>query len=109
MMRVMDGLTFCSKLKSHPLTSHIPVILLTARSSGLQQAEGLSMGADAYITKPFDAKVLIAQIDSLLMNRRHLRELIELPRGAREEHGLSADVRAGVFAGRSAKPKKKRA
>lgn len=75
MMPVMDGLTFCSKLKSHPLTSHIPVILLTARSSGAQQAEGLSMGADAYLTKPFDAEVLIAQIDSLLVNRRHLREL----------------------------------
>lgn len=90
MMPVMDGLTFCSKLKSHPLTSHIPVILLTARSSGLQQAEGLSMGADAYITKPFDAKVLIAQIDSLLMNRRHLRELFS--KAKREDANSPADA-----------------
>lgn len=75
MMPVMDGLAFCNKLKSDPLTSHIPVLLLTARSSEQQQAEGLSMGADAYITKPFSAEVLLAQIASLLANRRKLREI----------------------------------
>ena len=75
MMPVMDGLAFFNKLKSDPLTSHIPVLLLTARSSEQQQAEGLSMGADAYITKPFSAEVLLAQIASLLTNRRKLREI----------------------------------
>lgn len=75
MMPVMDGLTFCSKLKSAPLTSHIPVILLTARSSDEQQAEGLSQGADAYLTKPFSAEVLLAHIASLLANRQKLREI----------------------------------
>lgn len=74
MMPVMDGLTFCAKLKADPLTSHIPVILLTARSTEQQQAEGLSQGADAYLTKPFSAEVLIAYIVSLLANRQKLKE-----------------------------------
>ena len=74
MMPVMDGLTFCAKLKAEPLTSHIPVILLTARSSEQQQAEGLSQGADAYLTKPFSADVLVAQIASLLANRQKLKK-----------------------------------
>lgn len=74
MMPVMDGLTFCAKLKAEPLTSHIPVILLTARGSEQQQAEGLSQGADAYLTKPFSAEVLLAHIVSLLANRQKLKE-----------------------------------
>ena len=74
MMPVMDGLTFCAKLKAEPLTSHIPVILLTARGSEQQQAEGLSQGADAYLTKPFSADVLVAQIASLLANRQKLKK-----------------------------------
>lgn len=74
MMPVMDGLTFCAKLKADPLTSHIPVILLTARSTEQQQAEGLSQGADAYLTKPFSAEVLIAHIVSLLANRQKLKK-----------------------------------
>lgn len=73
MMPVMNGLTFCARIKSDPLTSHIPVILLTARSSEKQQAEGLNKGADAYLTKPFNANVLLAQIESLLSNRRQLK------------------------------------
>lgn len=75
MMPVMDGLSFCNKLKADPLTSHIPVVLLTARSSEQQQAEGLSQGADAYLTKPFSAEVLLAHIASLLANRQKLREI----------------------------------
>lgn len=73
MMPVMNGLTFCARIKSDPLTSHIPVILLTARSSENQLAEGLNKGADAYLTKPFNANVLLAQIESLLSNRRKLK------------------------------------
>ena len=75
MMPVMDGLTFCAKLKAEPLTSHITVILLTARGSEQQQAEGLSQGADAYLTKPFSAEVLLAHIASLLANRQKLKEV----------------------------------
>ena len=73
MMPVMNGLTFCARIKADTLTSHIPVILLTARGSEKQRAEGLNKGADAYITKPFSADVLLAQIESLLSNRRQLK------------------------------------
>ena len=72
MMPVMDGLTFCTRLKQHEATSHIPVLLLTARSSEQQHIEGLQTGADAYMTKPFSADLLLANIASLLNNRQAL-------------------------------------
>ena len=75
MMPVMDGLTFCSRLKQHAATSHIPVILLTARSSERQHIEGLQTGADIYMTKPFSADLLLANIASLLQNRLRLRKV----------------------------------
>lgn len=73
MMPYMDGIELCKNLKGSPATSHIPVILLTARSLDDQQAEGLASGADAYIKKPFSSKVLLAQADSLLRNRTLLK------------------------------------
>lgn len=73
MMPVMDGLTFCTRLKQHEATSHIPVLMLTARSSEQQHIEGLQTGADAYMTKPFSADLLLANISSLLNNRQALR------------------------------------
>jgi signal transduction histidine kinase/ABC-type sugar transport system substrate-binding protein/DNA-binding response OmpR family regulator len=82
MMPVMDGLEFCNKLKSDRTTSHIPVILLTARSMDDQRIEGYQHGADAYITKPFISKLLLARIDNLLSSRIRLRELFS---GSREE------------------------
>lgn len=77
MMPVMDGLQFCRKVKDDPMTSHIPVILLTARSTESQQVEGFGSGADAYMTKPFSANLLLARIDNLLKNRAHLRHLFD--------------------------------
>ena len=74
MMPVMDGLTFCTRLKQHEATSHIPVLLLTARSSEQQYIEGLQTGADMYMTKPFSADLLLANIASLLANRQKLRQ-----------------------------------
>ena len=74
MMPVMDGLTFCTRLKQHEATSHIPVLLLTARSSEQQYIEGLQTGADMYMTKPFSAELLLANIASLLANRQKLRQ-----------------------------------
>lgn len=75
MMPVMDGLAFCTRLKQHEATSHIPVLLLTARSSEQQYIEGLQTGADIYMTKPFSADLLLANIASLLANRQKLRQL----------------------------------
>ena len=73
MMPVMDGLQFCKRLKEDFITSHIPVILLTARSTEAQQMEGYEHGADAYLTKPFRADLLISRIDNLLRSRRQLQ------------------------------------
>lgn len=70
MMPVMDGLTFCSKIKEDEVTSHIPVILLTARSDESQRIEGYEHGADAYITKPFNDHLLLVRIFNLLQARR---------------------------------------
>ncbi len=77
MMPVMDGLQFCRKIKDDTMTSHIPVILLPARSTEDQQVEGLSSGADAYMTKPFSASLLLARIDNLLKSRAQLRHLFD--------------------------------
>lgn len=70
MMPVMDGLTFCSKIKEDEVTSHIPVILLTARSEESQRIKGYEHGADAYITKPFSDHLLLVRISNLLQARR---------------------------------------
>ena len=75
MMPVMDGLALCARLKQDQATSHIPVILLTARSTERQQIEGMHNGADMYMAKPFCADVLLANMASLLRNRRQLRRL----------------------------------
>ena len=75
MMPIMDGLQFCRHLKEDTITSHIPVILLTARSSEAQQMEGYEHGADAYLTKPFHADLLISRIYNLVKSRQQLRSL----------------------------------
>jgi len=69
MMPQMNGLEFCKKIKQNPKTSHIPVILLTARAAAVQELEGLETGADDYITKPFHSKILLAKINTILQNR----------------------------------------
>ena len=74
MMPVMDGLQFCKRIKEDSITSHIPVILLTARSDEQQQIEGFEHGADAYLTKPFNAQYLLARIVNLLQGREKLRK-----------------------------------
>lgn len=74
MMPVMDGLTFCNKLKTTVSTSHIPVIMLTAKSLEEHRLEGYEQGADSYITKPFQSKILQARINNLLHQRAMLRE-----------------------------------
>ncbi len=73
MMPGKDGITLCKELKSQITTSHIPIILLTARTSTVFEIEGLKTGADDYVTKPFNAKVIKARIASLLENREKLR------------------------------------
>jgi DNA-binding response OmpR family regulator len=74
MMPVMDGFELCKAIKSNFEHSHIPVILLTAKNTIQSKIEGLELGADAYIEKPFSKEHLQAQIVSLLSNRNMIRE-----------------------------------
>ena len=74
MMPVIDGFELCRLIKSNFEFSHIPVILLTARNTLQSKIEGLELGADAYIEKPFSPKHLLAQIDNLLTNRNKLKD-----------------------------------
>lgn len=75
MMPVMDGLEFTKRLKADTATSHIPVVLLTARSLSEQRKEGYDTGADSYITKPFSGQVLLSRIENLLRSRIMLRSV----------------------------------
>ncbi|MCW5910609.1 MAG: helix-turn-helix domain-containing protein [Cyclobacteriaceae bacterium] len=74
MMPVMDGIGLCKKLKSDRRTSHIPLILLTARTSLIFKVEGLETGADEYLTKPFNPKILELKVRNLLRLRARLQE-----------------------------------
>jgi len=74
MLPGMTGMDFCKMLKSDPTTSHLPVILLTARDSEEDIVEGLSTGADDYITKPFKMNELIARSFNLIENRRRMKD-----------------------------------
>jgi signal transduction histidine kinase/DNA-binding response OmpR family regulator/streptogramin lyase len=74
MMPHSDGLDLCRQLKQHPKTGHIPVVLLTARTAALHELEGIGVGADDYVSKPFNPQVLQAKVQTLLRNRRQLRE-----------------------------------
>lgn len=74
MMPEMDGLELCKVIKSNFEYAHIPVILLTAKNTIQSKVEGLELGADAYIEKPFSKEHLQAQIASLIANRSMIRE-----------------------------------
>lgn len=73
MMPEMDGLTLCRKLKSNINLNHIPIILLTAKAQEEDNIEALEKGADAYITKPFNSKILEKTISNLILSREKLK------------------------------------
>lgn len=70
----MDGIEMCAQVKSNIDTSHVPVILLTARTSLVFKVDGLEKGADDYVTKPFHMRLLAARIKNLINNRKALQE-----------------------------------
>jgi len=74
MMPNKNGFELCSLIKSTYETSHIPVILLTSLAEKEQQVYGLGLGADDYLTKPFDMTLLISRIVSIIQNRKTVRE-----------------------------------
>lgn len=74
MMPLMDGFTLCRKLKNDMRTSHIPIILLTARNERASRMEGLRAGVDAYLVKPFNKEELFVRLDKLIALRKELRD-----------------------------------
>ncbi len=100
MMPVMDGLEFTRRLKQDTATSHIPVILLTARSLTEQRTEGYDCGADSYITKPFSGSMLLARIDNLLRSRVMLRSIFSGDSQKEEEEKQSLGTQDQSFVGR---------
>jgi len=79
MMPVMDGYELCRLLKQHEKFHHIPVIFVTARRRELDEVVGLELGADDYITKPFDVDVLLAHIKAVLRRSERQTQLAEKP------------------------------
>lgn len=88
MMPGMDGITFCQKIKSDVRTSHIPVILLTAKDSLQDKEEGYRSGADSYLTKPFSASLLHSRVNNLLENRKKLAKQFVLDSRKDEKSSL---------------------
>jgi signal transduction histidine kinase/ligand-binding sensor domain-containing protein/CheY-like chemotaxis protein/AraC-like DNA-binding protein len=77
MMPGMNGMEFCRQIKNTLATSHIPVVLLTAKTNTTSQIEGFEIGADDYITKPFTKELLICRIDNLIRSREKLRQIFK--------------------------------
>lgn len=93
LMPEMDGFAFCKQIKTNLQTSHIPVILLTALTGEESHLKGLDTGADAYVTKPFNPRLLLARVKNLLELRKKLRErfLFEFNIAAKEVTITSVD------------------
>src|SRR5690606_38659427 len=74
MMPELDGIHVCKRIKKNIRTSHIPIVLLTARNEFSQQLEGYEVGADDYITKPFSISMLQVKVNNIIRTRRQLKQ-----------------------------------
>jgi len=89
MMPLLSGTDLCNAIKSDLTTCHIPVVLLTALGATEQQMAGLKIGADDYISKPFDANLLLTRCNSIISNRRLLQKALQKS-GTQEDAPLLA-------------------
>lgn len=78
MMPEMDGIEMCRNIKADILTSHIPIVMLTAKDSITDKQEGYEAGASSYLTKPFTAKLLLARINNILRLQRNMAEHLRM-------------------------------
>lgn len=77
MMPEMNGIELCKKIKTDPRTSHIPLVLLTASSADEQKLNGLKIGANDYVTKPFNFEILLTRLENLIEQRQALQKALE--------------------------------
>jgi len=106
MMPEVDGFELCRKIKEDPDIDHVPVVFLTARANLEDKVEGLDVGADAYLTKPFEPEELIARTENLIATRQTLRESFQ-ERGGAAEGGAddrASDGHGGVENAKAALP-----
>ncbi|MBM7079770.1 MULTISPECIES: response regulator [Micromonospora] len=99
MMPRIDGLELTRRLRANPITSALPVIMLTAKGMTVDKVHGLSAGADDYLVKPFDTAELVARVSSTLRRNKEFREvspLTGLPGNSRIRREISDRVRSGV-------------
>jgi len=87
MMPSMDGFALISRIKSDKFTRHIPLIVVSAKVSENEQAEGLDLGADIYLTKPFSSVVLHSVVNRLMANKKELKDYYYSPESAYEQSG----------------------
>ena len=93
MMPEMDGLEFCKTIKTNPAYSHLPFILLSAKTDTATKIEGLNIGADVYMEKPFSSEQLRAQINSIISNRNSFREkLLKSPLDYYKQNNVESDA-----------------
>nr|WP_062121969.1 hybrid sensor histidine kinase/response regulator transcription factor [Geofilum rubicundum] len=77
-MPAMNGVELCTKIKSNPSTVHLPVILLTAKSSDFDKAEGYRAGADSFMSKPFNLNTLLTRVEALLQHRKRMEARMKM-------------------------------
>lgn len=97
MMPVMDGMELSQKLKEDIQTSHIPIVLLTARAGEENVLEGIQLGVDDYITKPFKNEFLLAKIDSMLANRNRVKDHYNKANGLKPKNLVFNNVEEKFF------------
>jgi YesN/AraC family two-component response regulator len=84
-MPAMNGVELCNKIKSNQTTAHLPFVLLTAKSSDSDKAEGYRAGADSFMSKPFNLNTLLTRVEALLEHRKRMADRMKAQKGFSNE------------------------